>query len=93
MTGWYTRRLILAVLTMLIVSAALYGHARAQVLVPRPDELRFEATQSEPIGMPDRRGVVAGTSATVVKDRTTDQCYVAITIGQAMGLAPAACAR
>ena len=93
MTGWPTRRLMLAVLTILIAVAAMYGRARAQVLIPKPEELRFEATLGEPLGTPDRRGVVAGTSAMVVKDRNTGQCYVAITVGQALGLAPATCAK
>lgn len=42
----------------------------------------------EPIAMAGRTGVVAGTSAVVVKDRRTNQCHVAITIGSAMAMAP-----
>ena len=93
MTRWHARKSILAILTILIALAAVYEGARAQVLVPKPEELRFEALPSEPLGTPDRRGAVAGTAAMVVRDRNTGQCYVAITIGQAMGLAPAACAK
>jgi hypothetical protein len=71
--------------------ATMYARAGAQVVTPRPDELRFQAVLNEPIAAGDRRGVVAGTSALVVKDRLTGQCFVAITIGDAMGLSPTAC--
>jgi hypothetical protein len=65
--------------------------ASAQVVTPRPEELRFYTLLSEPVAAPGRRGVVAGTSAMLVKDRITGQCFVAITVGNAMGLSPAAC--
>ena len=80
------------------VAAAVVGggavveHVRAQVVTPRPDELRFEAVLSEPIAAPGRRGVLAGTSALLVKDARTGQCYLAVTVGNSLGLAPASCA-
>jgi hypothetical protein len=54
-------------------------------------ELRFQVLLNEPMATPDRRSVVAGTTALVVKDRRSGQCYVAVTIGQAGAMAPAPC--
>jgi hypothetical protein len=76
---------------LLAVIATIYVRADAQVLTPRPEELRFQALLTQPIATPDRRAVVAGTSALLVKDRLTGQCFVAVTIGNSMGLSPAAC--
>ncbi len=67
------------------MAAAMYVRAGAQVMTPRPEELRFQALLSEPIAAPDRRGVVAGTSALLVKDRLTGQCFIAVTIGDGVG--------
>ena len=69
----------------------IYVRAGAQVVTPRPEDLRFEMLLNEPIGTPNRRGVVAGTSALLVKDRLTGQCFLAISIGDAMGLSATAC--
>ena len=64
------KQMILAgALASAVLVGAVIGRAGAQVLTPRPEELRFEAVLSEPIGMPDRRSVVAGTSALLVRDR------------------------
>jgi hypothetical protein len=71
--------------------ATIYVRAGAQVMTPNPEELRFQAVLNEPIAAPNRRGVVAGTSALVVKDRLTGQCFLAVTIGDSMGLSPTAC--
>jgi hypothetical protein len=90
MTRTY-RTVILALAVLPAALAAMYLRAGAQVVSPRPDELRFQALLNEPIAEPGRRGVVAGTSALLVKDRRTGQCFVAITIGNSMGLSPAAC--
>jgi hypothetical protein len=79
----------LAAAVIALVSLAV--GVRAQVQTPRPADLRFEMLLSEPIALAGRTGVVAGTSAAVVKDRRTGQCHVAITIGSAMGLAPTDC--
>jgi hypothetical protein len=71
---------------------AAMNRAGAQVMTPRPEELRFQMVLNEPIAAPQRGGgVVAGTSAVLVKDRLTGQCFVAVTIGNAMGLSPATC--
>ena len=84
------RTAALALAAASIGVATLYvrdTRADAQALTPRPDELRFEAM------LPNGRGVVAGTSALMVRDRTTGQCFLAVTVGNAMGLSPAACQR
>ena len=86
-----SRTLILALTLVSAVMATMYVRAGAQVVTPRPEELRFQALLNEPIAEPGRRGVVAGTSALLVKDRVTGQCFVAVRIGDAMGLSPAAC--
>jgi hypothetical protein len=87
------RTLPLALVLLALVMATMYARAGAQVVTPRPEELRFQALVSEPIATPDRRAVVAGTSALLVRDRLTGQCFVAVTIGGSMGLSPAACER
>jgi hypothetical protein len=81
-------------LTSLLASAgvaATYVRTRAQVATPRPNELRFQAVLNEPIATPDQRSVVAGTSALLVKDRVTGLCFLAVTIGDSMGLSPTPC--
>lgn len=88
-----TRAFMIVVVAVILTAsiAAMYVRASAQVLTPRPEDLRFQVLLNEPIAEPNRRGVVAGTSALVVKDRLTGQCFVAVTIGNSMGLSPAAC--
>jgi hypothetical protein len=71
--------------------AAMYARAGAQVVTPRPEELRFQTVLSEPVAAPDRRGVVAGTSAMLVKDRVSGQCFLAVRVGDSVGLSPAQC--
>jgi hypothetical protein len=81
------RKLLLAALAIvLMLVAAVFGRARAQVLTPSPEDVRFQLLTNEPIASPDRHSVVAGTSALVLKDRRTGQCFVAVTIGSAMGM-------
>lgn len=82
---------ISALVLALVLVAAVTGHVGAQVVTPRPADLRFEMLLNEPVAAPGRTGVVAGTSAVILKDRRTGQCLVAITIGNAMGMAPADC--
>lgn len=80
------------VLAVVIVSATLMRvRAAAQVVTPSPNELRFHAVLNEPIATPNRRSVVAGTSALLVKDRVTGQCFVAITVGDSVGVSSSAC--
>src|SRR5688572_29771391 len=77
-------------LTVLV--AGIFVRGRAQVISTRPEDLPFQALLTAPIATPDRRSVMAGMSAVLVKDRQTEQCFVAVTIGNSMGLSPAACA-
>jgi hypothetical protein len=80
---------------LLLVGAALailYVHTKAQVVTPRPEELRYQVLLTEPIASPDRRSVVAGTSALLIKDRVSGQCFLAVTVGASVGLSPATCA-
>ena len=86
-----SKALILASLLLSVVTATMGVRAGAQVVTARPEELRFYTLLSEPVAAPGRRGVVAGTSAMLVKDRITGQCFVAITVGNALGLSPATC--
>ena len=85
------KALTIVLVVFSVTMATMYVRAGAQVLTPRPEELRFQALLNQPIATPDRRAVVAGTSALVVKDRLTGQCFVAVTIGNSMGLSPATC--
>jgi hypothetical protein len=87
----HTYVLLLVSLLLLIGLPLVFSAVRAQVLSPRPEELRFQVLLHEPIAAPDRRSVVAGTDALLVKDRRTGQCYVAISVGQSMAMAVAPC--
>ncbi len=78
-----------SVLSVLITS--MYIRAGAQIVTPRPVELRYQALLNEPIATPDRGAVVAGTSALLVKDRVTGQCFLAVTVGNSVGLSAAEC--
>lgn len=83
--------LLLASVLLLIGLPLVFSAVRAQVLSPRPEELRFQVLLHEPVAAPDRRSVVAGTDALLVKDRRSGQCYVAISVGQSMAMAGASC--
>jgi hypothetical protein len=74
-----------------VAVGALIDHAHAQVLIPPSDQVRFEAVLNEPISTPDRRSIVAGTSALLIRDRRSGQCYLAVTVGNGVGLADARC--
>lgn len=87
----HTYVLLLASLLLLIALPLVFSAVGAQVLSPRPEELRFQLLLHEPVAAPDRRSVVAGTDALLVKDRRTGQCYVAISVGQSMAMAGAPC--
>jgi hypothetical protein len=84
-------KLLLLGISLLIGLPTIVG-VRAQVVTPPPDQLRFQMILNEPVATLDRRAVVAATSAMVVRDRRTGQCYVAITIGQSAAMAAAPCA-
>lgn len=80
--------------TAVLLSLALlarYVGVRAQVVNPRPEDLRFQLLTNEPVASTDRRGVVPGVSTLLMRDRTTGQCFVAVTLGNSVGLSPAAC--
>ena len=84
--------MLIAIAVCTVTGASLFfSKAGAQVLSPRPEELRFQVLLHEPMAAPDRRSVVAGTDALLVKDRRTGQCYVAISVGQSMAMTPASC--
>ena len=90
------RRTLHATLTITSVLVAvimlvLYARAEAQLVTPRPEQLRFQLLVSEPVATDDGRGVVAGLSAMVVRDRTTGQCYVTLSLGTGMGISPTTC--
>jgi hypothetical protein len=80
-------------LAIALVLLAAIGWARAQVLIPRPEDVRFELVTQEPIAAPGRGSVVAGWYALVVKDRRTGTCYIALTQGNEMAMAPGECER
>jgi hypothetical protein len=80
-----------ALVTVLAGLVMIFRPAQAQVLSPPPDQLRFQVLSSEPIAAPDRRSVVAGTSAMVVKDQRTGTCYVVVTVARGASMAQAPC--
>lgn len=61
------------------------------IVVVGIEDLRFQALLVQPIATPDRRSVVAGTSTLLVKDRVTGQCFLAVTVGDSVGVSPASC--
>lgn len=85
------RTVTLAAVLLAFVVSVLYIQVRAQIVTQRPEELRFQVLVNEPVASADRRGVVPGVSALVMRDRTTGQCFVAMTLGNAIGLSPAPC--
>ena len=82
---------MVALLVLLAVMTTMYARARAQVVTPRPAELRYQALRHEPLANATRSGVVAGAWTLLVRDRTTGQCFLAVTIGDSVGLSPAEC--
>ena len=85
------RTVTLAAVLLALVVSVLYIQVRAQIVTQRPEELRFQVLVNEPVASADRRGVVPGVSALVMRDRTTGQCFVAMTLGNAIGLSSAPC--
>ena len=59
------KALMLGIVLLSVVMATMYVRAAAQVVTPRPEELRFYALLNEPIANSNRGAVVAGTSALV----------------------------
>ena len=86
-----TAAVILAII--LVLSGAAIGWAGSQraVLIPSPEDVRFELISNEPVSLSDSRSVVAGWYAMMFKDRRTGQCYVAFTQGNAMAMSPVGC--
>jgi hypothetical protein len=93
MTATQNRTVAIAAVAVLITFAFVLGSARAQVVSPRPEDLRFQALRNEPIAALDRKSVVAGTSALLVQDRQTGQCYVVISVGASIAMTAAACGK
>jgi energy-converting hydrogenase Eha subunit F len=90
----HTRRytfILTLTLLLLLGLPLIVTVVRAQVLTPRPEELRFQMLLHEPVATPDRRSVVAGTDTLLIKDRRSGQCYVAMSVGQSMAMAAASC--
>jgi len=80
--------LLVAVLGVL----AWQTHVRAQI--PMADDMRFQMIGDEPIASPDSRSFVTNWRAVMLRDRRTQQCYVAFVTDRAMSLsAPLACPR
>ena len=88
------RLLTAAAVLLSLIMSALYVGVRAQVVVtPRPEELRFQLLANEPVAAIDGRGVVPGVSTLFIRDRATGQCFVAVSLGNSVGLSPATCAK
>jgi hypothetical protein len=85
------RLLLAATAIALVLIAAAYAHAHAQVLTARAEDVRFQLVTNEPIAAPEGRSIVAGTSALVLKDRRTGECFAAVTVGSAMAMVRVQC--
>ena len=85
------RNLTVLLVVVAALLATVYVRARAQVVTPRPDDLRYQALLTQPIATPERQSVVAGASALLIRDRTSGQCFLAVMIGNSVGLSPASC--
>jgi hypothetical protein len=85
------RNLTVLLVVLAALLAAVYVRARAQVVTPRPDELRYQALLTQPIATPERQSVMAGASAMLIRDRASGQCFLAVMIGNSVGLSPASC--
>lgn len=89
------KRLVTLGLAMLTVGIALgwsISIARAQIVLARPDQVRFRIIGDEPIAAPDGRGFVSTWKAVVVQDQKSAQCYVAFLAGSAMSVTgPSTC--
>jgi hypothetical protein len=81
------------VVLMSAVLGTLWVRAQTQVVMPQPAQLRFQALLMEPIATPEGRSVVAGSSALLIKDRVSGRCFLAVTLGNSLGLSPAECAQ
>ena len=85
------KSLMFVLVLLLVTMTMMYVRARAQVLTPPPKDLRYQALLSQPIATPNQGAVVAGTSALLLRDRVTGNCFLAVTIGNSMGLSGAEC--
>jgi len=81
----------IALVIVLVFLATGFGWIRAQVAIPRPEDVRFQLLINEPIAAPDGRSVVPAASALVLRDRRTSQCYVVVSVGSTMAMAPGDC--
>jgi hypothetical protein len=81
-----------------LTAAALAGGVVAVYAVPahaqfaKPDAVRFQLIGDEPIASPDGRQLLTNWKVEVLRDRKSDQCYVAILLGNAMSITgPSTC--
>ena len=85
------RNLLLLFVLLGIVLATMHVRARAQAVTPRPEDLRYKALLIQPIATAEQRSVVAGTSVLLVQDRISGECFLAVTVGNSVGLSQASC--
>jgi hypothetical protein len=85
------KTLIVASMFVAAVMITMYVRAAAQVVTRRPEQLRFQALLMEPIATADRRSAIAGASTLLVRDSVTGQCFIAVTVGDSVGVSPASC--
>lgn len=76
-----------AALTVIALEVAGTGQV---VVVPRPEETRFQLIASEPVAGPDGRSHVPGWSVLVFRDRKADRCYVAFKREESIAVEPGA---
>ncbi len=84
------RAIALVILGALIAMAALEVAGAGQVVVPRPEDTRFQLIASEPIAGPDGKSHLPGWSVLVFRDRRADRCYIAFKREESIAVEPGA---
>ena len=82
-----TFRMLGLLLVGLIVVAVYLERVNArQVLLPSPENVRFQLIGNEPIVGPDGRAVVTGWSVLVLKDRRDNRCHLAFNFEKSISM-------
>jgi hypothetical protein len=85
---------MIALIGVVSLVAMLLGQvsvARAQLFAPNLSTLRYQLIGDEPIATPDGKSVVNAMKALTLRDKVSNQCYVAFLYEHAMAVNPTAC--
>lgn len=90
LSGSRLRAVLLLILGAVLALAGREAASAGQVVVPRPEDTRFQLMSSEPVTGPDGRSHVPGWSVLVFRDRRADRCYVAFKREESIAVEPGA---